>query len=52
MTLAEAPRTIDDLTAAFTDAFGVPPDGDAADATVGAVTDLVAQGVLKAVDGE
>lgn len=48
---AEAPRTIGDLADALTDAFGSPPDGDAVDATRAAVADLVAQGVLREVDG-
>lgn len=48
---AEAPRTIADLAYALTDAFGLPPEGDAVDATRAAVADLVAQGVLREVDG-
>ena len=49
---AEAPRTIDDLADALTDAFGSPPpDGDAVNATRAAIADLVAQGVLREVDG-
>ena len=48
---SEAPRTIDDLTAALTDAFGDPPEGSAVDATRAAVADLIAQCVLREVDG-
>lgn len=48
---AETPRTIDDLTAALTDAFGDPPQSTAAEAARAAIADLVAQGVLREVDG-
>jgi len=48
---ADAPRTIGDLADALTDAFGSPPDGTALAATRGAVADLVAQGVLREVEG-
>lgn len=51
VTAAESPRTIGDLADALTDAFGSPPAGDAVDATRAAVADLVAQGVLREVDG-
>lgn len=47
---AETPRTINDLAAALTEAFGGPAHGSAVDATRAAVSDLVAQGVLKKAD--
>lgn len=48
---AEVPRTIGDLADALTDVFGSPPDADAVAATRAAVADLLAQGVLREVDG-
>ena len=47
---AETPRTVNDLVAALTHAFGRPAHGSAADATRAAVAHLVAQGVLLEAD--
>jgi len=49
---AQAPRTIDDLAGALRDAFGEPPQASAEDATRAAIADLVAQGILREVDGD
>ena len=52
VTATEAPRTVDDLAARLTDAFGAPPQTSTVDATRAAVADLVAQGVLQEVDND
>ena len=51
VTIADTPRRIEDFAAALTDALGAPAHGSAAEATRAAVTDLLAQGVLREVDG-
>jgi len=50
--VAESPKTIHELAAALTDAFGSPTNGSAVDATRAAIADLVAQGVLQEVEGD
>jgi hypothetical protein len=52
VTIAETPRTIEELAAALIDAFGASTQGSAADATRAAVADLLDQGVLQEADGD
>lgn len=49
---AGTPRTIEDLAATLTAAFGEPAEGSAVDATRAAVASLVEQGVMREADGD
>ena len=50
VTLTTTPRRLDELADALIATFGAPAEGSAMDATEGAVTALLAQGVLREVD--